>query len=137
MILPDIQKQKRDSELSHSHEMLQDGFEQPSPTTYSAQRDLKKKKQPPAPANKRTRARASEPEGKGDKNKKTAPNPGVRPKRYREHQCTMKPFLGSWIYQNGCGGDPWMVRISCEKKGRRGGGLMCSYYEDNTVSFFV
>lgn len=77
------------------------------------------------------------------KDKKTGPNPGkskrLKLKRYREHECNiMAPYLGTFVYQSGCGDDAWEVNIRCETKGRkeeRRSGLMCSYSEKDLVSF--
>ena len=79
---------------------------------------------------------------KGKRN--LGPNPGKskRLKRYREHEyddCDMTPFLGAFVYQNGCNDEAWRVIISCEKKGgirgeERRGGLACSYSEETLVS---
>lgn len=59
-------------------------------------------------------------------------------KRRREHQCdSMAPFEGSFVYQDGCDGNPWEVKITCNKKGRnkdRRSGVTCSYFEENLVS---
>ena len=60
-------------------------------------------------------------------------------KRRREHQCdSMAPFEGTFVYQAGCDGNPWEVRITCNKKGRnkdrRRSGVTCSYFEENLVS---
>jgi hypothetical protein len=58
-------------------------------------------------------------------------------KRKREHECSTAQFEGTRVYQNGCDGDPWEVRITCEKKGRnedRRSGVTCTYYEENLVS---
>ena len=59
-------------------------------------------------------------------------------KRKREHQCdSMALFEGSFVYQDGCDGNPWEVKITCNKKGRnkdRRSGVTCSYFEENLVS---
>ena len=71
---------------------------------------------------------------KGKRN--LGPNPGKskRLKRYREHEyddCDMTPFLGAFVYQNGCNDEAWRVIISCKKNG---GLASCSYSEETLVS---
>jgi hypothetical protein len=83
--------------------------------------------------------------GEADKAGKASPpnpnfNEGAR-HRQRQHQCdSMYPFEGSFVYQGGCGGNSFEVKITCENKGRkeeRRNGVICNYYEETLVSVCV
>ena len=58
--------------------------------------------------------------------------------RERQHQCdSMYLFGGSFVYEGGCGGNSFEVKITCENKGRkeeRRNGVICNYYEETVVS---
>jgi hypothetical protein len=78
--------------------------------------------------------------GEADKAGKASPSNFYEGrKRKREHQCDMYQFEGTFVYQNDCDGNPWEVKITCNKKGRNkdrrsGSGVTCSYFEENLVS---